>query len=328
LRGVELFRAKVRLVMLLNRIAPPGTNSTEINVERTRASARFDLFEFDDTIYNFDALKRPSKVEEASRFDLKAFKELRHRIDLKLARRAFDSLLNWKNSQSEMQANVNKADVAYRMTLVRRTFLTFQDNVSELKMERGAIYNYKCSLQKRSFFMFRDLVMRLKKARLTKQNPKQSGAIKSDFAIRRTPSFEMKQLSYEDEISSKFRASCRSRFGIDPSPFAVELKPWHSRLNHISRAEYEEFFAHGIELRNTRNILGSTGEPLMLFDQDTLRQLKQEKLKASSNSGVNIFDVPTDVLMSSCRSESNQMTTDYRIYRMREKVKCLAELES
>ena len=103
LRGIELFRAKVRLVMLLCRIAPPGANSTEFNVESTHITAKFDLFEFDESMYNFDSLapkqKKPPKVAKAPSFDPNAAKELRHRNDLKLAKRAFDFLLNWKNDQ-------------------------------------------------------------------------------------------------------------------------------------------------------------------------------------------------------------------------------------
>jgi hypothetical protein len=148
--------------------------------------------------------------------------------------------------------------------------------------------------------------------------------IESTFGIpiRRTPSFEMKQLSLEDLQSRMFRENCSSRFGMDPSPLGVHLAG-RTRLKDITRMEYTKLFAHGIELRPGQN----NSHPYLqagsieLFDHETLRQLKHQKRKAASGT-VNIFDVPADVLASSCAAENDEY--NYIEYRLREKVNCLS----
>jgi hypothetical protein len=320
LRGIELFRSKVRLVILLMKIAP-SRSSTELNFQHAHRPSvtdnAFDLFDFDETKYDFDSLnkKQQSDVVKAPRFDSEAVKELGHRIELKLVKRVFDAFLNWKNKlvtgRNEMKAKATKADIAYLRSLMRRSFHKYQQRVLQL-------LNEKLVSEESTREMLDETV-----TPETIPEP-EIDLIESTFGIGRTPSFEMKQLSLEDSQSRMFRENCSSRFGIDPSPLGVHLAG-RTRLKDITQMEYTKFFAHGIELRpgqNNSHPYFQAGS-IELFDRETLRQLKHQKRKAASGT-VNIFDVPADVLASSCAAENDEY--NYIEYRLREKVNCLTDM--
>ena len=304
LRGIELFRSKVRLVILLQKLTPSQSCSGEFGLQRSPAPITenaFDLFEFDDAMYDFDALKKnqPQANVKVPRYDCVELKEMRQRNILKAIKRSF---LYWKNKQlaarNKMMANIISAELAYIKALLKRTYQKFYSNV-------------KCLIKER-------IATEQENAKETTENvpcePSEDvEVIESKFGINQTSSFEIQQMTFEDELASKFRqnCSCHVGFRIDSSFLPNPALP-RSALAEIIQEEHKDFLASGIQL----------ADPINIYDSQTLTRQKREKLKAAGTD-VNIFDVPTHVLLKSYAVEDNNKQTEYR---MKEKVKHLIKI--
>ncbi|KAL3800620.1 hypothetical protein HJC23_006082 [Cyclotella cryptica] len=312
MRGIELFRAKVRLVIILQKIALPKACNTEALLECAPMTACinvFDLFEFDEAKYDFDSIAKNQKKS------LNMAKALRHRNDA-MSKKAFYALVKWKNKQmkdrDETRTKIIMSDTLYRDSLMKRSFRLFHNNVMKIRQKQVNVEVAHQEANTTPLLSISD-----------DTSPPENNVTTSDGAIKRTRSFEMMNLSFEDTLSSKFRESTR-RFVIHPKPVHEQINSLHTHLTDISQSEYEDFFAHGLELVTTKKFDQSFLESFSFFDRDTLKRLKQEKLSAPQNSGVNIFDVPTQFLLKSCPSENG---CAYIEYRLRGKVQCLTELD-
>ena len=309
LRGIELFRSKVRLVILLQKLAPSQRHSGGSDFQYSPAPLTenlFDIFEFDHAMYDFDALKtKQPKVEvKVPRYDCIQVKEMRQRSILKVLKTFF---LDWKTKQlfacNKMKANAISAELAYITSLVKRTFQKFRVNIEGYRKERLAEEQRKAKEATES---------------VTCESPTEIEMIQNKFDIKQTSSFEVRQMSFEDELATKFRENCRChmRFRIDPS-FLPNPAPSRSALANNIQAEHKEFLANGIQL----------DESIKFFDNQTLRRLKRDKLKAARCNEINIFDVPPDVLVKSFSvEEAGNYDEKQTQYRMKEKVNHLFEI--
>jgi len=296
LHGIELFRYAVRMVVLLGKITTAHTRRG-FNLQHSRTIVTdnaFDLFDFD---CDFDALnkKQPPKVK-APRFDPKAVKDMIQRNELKLLKRCFTAMLHWKNNQistrDELKAKVAKADKAYRDSVLRRLFHKYRTNVNELVEERLA--NEKDQVDETILC---------------------DSEVEVDLIESKdeTPSSELKQPSPEKTVSL-IRETCHLRFETDQTlftPYATQ-----SNIYGLRRSEYRGLFANGIELMQTHLMQSLSEDPIELYDGETLRKMKYDKLKSGKSNGVNIFDVPPDVLANSCAVDGGYSCTEYK---MREK---------
>ena len=300
-------------MMILRKIAHPLACKREFLHESTPTPASinmFDLFEFYETMYDFNAL---AKKQKKSRNEVKALRfdstdlEIRHCQDAKPMKTALDTLFDLKNKQlqdcDEIRTKTSLADMSHRNSLMKRCFRLFYDRVME---RRQKLVNVEVAHEEKNTTA---LVSVSKDAHLLGNNA----------TTNRTPGFEMKMLSFEDTLSSKFRENCS-----DASPVPTHLDYLHSQLTGISQSENEEFFAHGIDLEPTKEFDNSFMNSFSFLDQDSLKRLKREKLKAPKNTGANLFDVPVHLLFKACPSEND---CSYIEYRLREKVQCLTELD-
>ena len=274
IRGIALFRSKVRFLILIMKIQRVPTMSLD---------GMFDLFDFDENACDFGTLNKTQLPRQKPlRYDPSVARELRLRNDTNLMKRVFSALRVWRGMQMagrhEMLAKTTKAQDAYTLSLLKRAFRTYHRSVLELVKERQA----NAQLISVSIEESQDIA-------------EQEDAVKREFGIRRTPSFEKMQLSHENELASKFRENCCVRFGLDPTFFIVPHKQ-RTRVRNITNLDYNDKFRRGIELSATQNLTFYGSESIELFNQVSLKSMKHEKLKAHKNSGVNIFDVPADVI--------------------------------
>lgn len=307
LHGLALFRSAVRLVLLLQKISSAYIRRG-FNVQQSRTMITenaFDLFEFAD--YDFNALNKTHLPKvKTIRYDPEAAKVMRKRYVSKLLKRAFNAMLYWKNNQmtmrGEMKAKVTEAEKAYIDSVLRRSFRKYRANVKELVEESLARKQNE-----------RDQV------ELSCESEVEVDVIESNDG---TPRSEVKQPAPEEIVSIKFRENYRLRF-TDQTPFTPHVT--QGNIKGLKRSEYSTLFANGIELMQTHLMQSLGTDPIELYDCETLKRMKHDKLKAGKSSGVNIFDVPPDVLANSCAVEDGYSCTDYK---MREKVKCIVETES
>jgi hypothetical protein len=315
LRGINLFRSKVRLVILLMKLSSTPSRKSVFRLERDSAVAPdnvFDIFDFDEAACDFDALKKnqPSK-ERPLRYDPDEVDALRRRNDSKLLKKSFDAMMCWKNKQMMMRRDKNvknvKAREAYNSSLLRLVFRIYQAHVRDLVRERAVDEQA----------VNEEVVEPIAEPILPEEE-----VVDSTFGIRRTHSFERRMLSLEDELASKFREKCMS-LKADASTFLPAQRSRRTKLGKITPTEYNDQIRHGIEVSDTRALFYYGGEPINLYDGQTLKSLKREKLKAGRGS-VNIFDVPS-VLSQSLWFEKEDSSSSISGFRMREKVNCLAE---
>jgi hypothetical protein len=218
-----------------------------------------------------------------------------------------------------MNAKFMKAREAYTRSFIKRAFRMYQAQVKVLVKER----------------MANDQALNEAVVEPIPENvqSEEEDVVGSKYGIKRTPSLEMRMLSLEDELASKFRENLlkRMRYAadliseaapkvrMDPPSFLRAPPSRETRLGKITQTEYNDQIRRGIEVDDTQALV-YYDEPIFLYDEKTLKSLKQEKLGAGRESA-NIFDVPSEVLSYSCLVENCSNSTAFR---MREKVKCLA----
>ena len=218
-----------------------------------------------------------------------------------LLRKVFDKMARWaykmklerqKKEQERLldhqriQMLIEKATAAYNKAMLSRSFRTLRDHAERQKNER---------------------------AKAIPPEPVPEPVVKAveEFTfVARPPSVERKYMAMEDERSTKFR-SMRSLSLVSSEVDNMELIAGRNRkssLDVLDQMEYNQHFAHGIEL-TTRPSPRSPLEECGLLDDDTLQQMKREKLAGASN----LYDVPEEFVCSpSLADEDGYNYVQYR----------------
>ena len=218
-----------------------------------------------------------------------------------LLRKVFDKMARW----------------AYKMKLERlnkeQQRLLDQQRIQMLIEKATAAYNK--AMLSRSFRALRDHAERQKneRAKAIPPEPVPEPVVKAveEFTfVARPPSVERKYMAMEDERSTKFR-SMRSLSLVSSEVDNMELIAGRNRkssLDVLDQMEYNQHFALGIEL-TTRPSPRSPLEECGLLDDDTLQQMKREKLAGASN----LYDVPEEFVCSpSLADEDGYNYVQYR----------------
>ena len=171
--------------------------------------------------------------------------------------------------QQRIQVLIEKATVVYNRTMLSRSFCALRDHAEMQKNER---------------------------AKAIPPGPVPEPVVVEEFSfVARPPSVERKYMAMEDERSNKFR-SMRSLSLLSSEVDNMDLIVGRNRkssLDVLDQMEYNEQFAHGIEL-TTRPSPRSPQEECGLLDDDTLQQMRREKLAGASN----LYDVPEEFVCS------------------------------
>mmetsp|Transcript_15173 Transcript_15173/g.32807 ORF Transcript_15173/g.32807 Transcript_15173/m.32807 type:complete len:857 (+) Transcript_15173:228-2798(+) len=140
LRGIELFRSKVKLVMFHQRLSSERALEEQLqNV--TKSVESVDIFqEFDESIYDFGARKRAKKKNaELKQVHPETTKKAKLLHTVMLTRRAFSALLDWKRKRmaerlevtTQSQGAQDRETCRYNGGRRRHTFLYWRGSRSE-----------------------------------------------------------------------------------------------------------------------------------------------------------------------------------------------------
>ena len=317
-RGIELFRSKVRLIILLQRIAPGAavlTGSTE----------SLDIFrQFDEKLYDFEALaaehkkSRPvkqMKIDKGRNKGAELFKKASLFRAAKLSRKTFTNWFNWTEKslleKEEMKKKKSVADCACMNSLLSRIFRAFRSRANLQKKNRLAEdVTIPLELPNDSVPVEKEVIVAMEEEDL---------AVKFHIEAKQSSDRESKMFALEDIASGKFRAKCRQIAHFDSSIYdesdfdmSQAVTRRFSGVAVVCQGEYNLQLSCAIELKQKSS--NSTEEKIHHFEpitKTTLRRMRREKLAG----GRNIYDVPSE--FTQCYRSDADLSTELR---MREKI--------
>mmetsp|Transcript_23779 Transcript_23779/g.49764 ORF Transcript_23779/g.49764 Transcript_23779/m.49764 type:complete len:866 (+) Transcript_23779:73-2670(+) len=276
LRGVELFRSKVRLVMMIQ------TLSLWKSVQQLEAFAlpNVDIFHFEAVARALPAKPKRPVTPKKAKPDYRINKELMGRAELHhqhaLCGKAFNAMDDWKR-----QMLIKKQKQLEKEKRMREEEQQRREREQQLREKAQQIREKVVAGRLRKYLgVFRDHAVRQNNAgrlrkclqRLRDHAMKQKNERNKEKAVEETveiveeeaflfvappPNVEKDRFSLEDKRSLDFRSHCRKLFAMGSTSLFDELdcmeltvgRNRRSGLDVVDKDEYDQHFANAIELK-------------------------------------------------------------------------------
>lgn len=308
LRGIELFRSKVRLIIMLQKFSLWKT------AEQMKAAApqNVDIFRVEARDSPVAKSEEPEPPKQVTREVVEQAKAHHRRV---LCGKGFEAMADWNhrvlaNRQKRLEKEQKMREEEQRK-YERELLLREKTRQMRARSMTGKL--------KKCIKLLRDHAIWQKKERLEEVQSE----VKEEELVEVEADGE-EEFTYDarptDDEKHGFAADCR-RFALNSPLLLEELdcmeliarrRDRRSGLDVVHhRDEYNQQFQKARELK-VPSLVDSTSTQINLLDKATLQKMKKEKLAGASN----LFDVPQEFIDPPLSSHSARCNVEYRTREM------------